>query len=317
MHLESKLKMKLSPKVRSGVSTMATTALQCLIVALVAVILLPSCGGKSRPGEQVDEIDDMDVTDSRFSDDEEEMMEELLEEEPVPLAAEELFDDFFFLFASNRKLQMERIALTEDSSRAVVEGDSTVLTTNDSTTRIAWQMNHFFMTQDYYTVIFDRPEFMAFVKDTAVSEAVVEHIDFSSSTVSQYYFDRQQGLWMLRQVVRQPIDENPNASFLHFYHRFVTDSVFQRESLADEIEFHGADPDDEFNELDGLITPDFWDAFAPELPKQNIYNIVYDRHQDAATREKIFMLRGVSNGSELELTFHKEQDVWKLKKLME
>ena len=192
-----------------------------------------------------------------------------------------------------------------------------MVNTTDTMNHTTWQMNHFFMDQDYYTVIFDRPEFMAFGKDTAVSEAVVEHIDFAKETVHQYRFDRQQGLWMLRQVVQQPIDDNPNASFLRFYHRFVTDSVFQRESLADEIEFHGADPDDEFTELDGLITPDFWDAFAPELPQQNIYNIVYDRHQDIATRQKIFVLRGISNGNELELTFDKEQDGWRLKKMME
>ena len=295
---------------------MATAALRFLTVVLVGAMLLPGCGGKSRPRELVDDIDDVDATDSRIVDEDEELMEDLLEEEPVPLAAEELFDDFFFLFATNRKLQMERIALTQDNSR-VVEDDSTMVSATDSTNQTAWQMNHFFMDQDYYTVIFDRPEFMAFGKDTAVSEAIVEHIDFAQETVNQYLFDRQQGLWMLRQVVRQPIDENPNASFLRFYHRFVTDSAFQRESLADEIEFHGADPDDEFTELDGLITPDFWDAFAPELPQQNIYNIVYDRHQDVATRQKIFVLRGISNGNELELTFDKEQEGWRLKKMME
>ena len=296
---------------------MATAIPQYLMVVLLVAVLLPACGSKSRSSEQMDDLDDMDMPEGSLSDDEEELTDELLEEEPVPLAAEELFDDFFFLFASNRKLQMERIALTSDSSGGVVGADSTVHAADDSTARIAWQMNHFFMNQDYYTVIFDRPEFMAFGKDTTVSEAVVEHIDFSQESVDQYLFDRQQGLWMLRKVVRQTIDDNPNASFLRFYHRFVTDSAFQRESLADEIEFHGADPDDEFNELDGLITPDFWDAFAPELPQQNIYNIVYDRHQDIVTRQKIFVLRGISNGSELELTFSKEQDAWKLKKLME
>ena len=298
-------------------SEMTTAALRCLTVVLVVALLLPGCGGKARPKVIVDDVDTVDAPDSRLDDEDEELIDDLLEEEIVPLAAEELFDDFFFLFASNRKLQMERIAMMQDSSVAAMDGDSMIVNTTDSMNHTTWEMNHFFMDQDYYTVIFDRPEFMAFGKDTAVSEAVVEHIDFARETVHQYCFDRQQGLWMLRQVVQQPIDDNPNASFLRFYHRFVTDSAFQRESLADEIEFHGADPDDEFTELDGLITPDFWDAFAPELPQQNIYNIVYDRHQDIATRQKIFVLRGISNGNELELTFDKEQDGWRLKKMME
>lgn len=300
----------------SDVSTISAVVLRWFIAVLMVAVLMPGCGGKPKP-QQVTYDDEQEETADQWDDDtDEELADELLEEEVVPAAAEELFDDFFFLFASNRKLQMERIALQPADGQDDVAEDSLAVTA-DTVDHIDWQMNHFFINQDYYTVIFDRPEFMDFVKDTAVSEAVVEHIDFASEMVNQYLFDRQQGLWMLRQVVHQPIDDNPNASFLRFYHRFVTDSMFQRESLADEIEFHGADPDNEDSELDGLITPDFWDAFAPELPQESIYNIIYDRHQDAATRQKIFVLRGVSNGSEMEITFSKEQDAWKLKKLME
>ena len=300
----------------SDVSTISAVVLRWFIAVLMVAVLMPGCGGKPKP-QQVTYDDEQEETADQWDDDtDEELADELLEEEVVPAAAEELFDDFFFLFASNRKLQMERIALRPADGQDDVAEDSLAVTA-DTVDHIDWQMNHLFINQDYYTVIFDSPEFMDFVKDTAVSEAVVEHIDFASEMVNQYLFDRQQGLWMLRQVVHQPIDDNPNASFLRFYHRFVTDSMFQRESLADEIEFHGADPDNEDSELDGLITPDFWDAFAPELPQESIYNIIYDRHQDAATRQKIFVLRGVSNGSEMEITFSKEQDAWRLKKLME
>lgn len=304
-------------KVTPDETRTTAVALRCFIAVMVTAVVLSACSGKTSPRQAVDAVDEPESADVWDDEADEELDDDLFaEEEPVPVAAEELFDDFFFLFASNRKLQMERVALLSKAHPGVSIGDSTAVAA-DTVSSVEWEMNHFFINQDYYTVIFDRPEFMHFVKDTAVSEAVVEHIDFAAESVSQYLFDRHQGLWMLRQVVRQSIDDNPNASFLHFYHRFVTDSLFQRESLADEIEFHGTDPDDELTELDGLITPDFWDAFAPELPQENIYNIVYDRHQDAATRQKIFVLRGVSNGNELELTFRKEQDAWKLKKLME
>jgi hypothetical protein len=78
----------------------------------------------------------------------------------------------------------------------------------------------------------------------------------------------------------------------------------------------GPDPDDEFGQMEGVITPDFWDAFAPDLPHDTIYNIVYG-HQNHHSDYKIFVMRGISNGQEVELTFHHEKDKWKLVKLTE
>ena len=61
---------------------------------------------------------------------------------------------------------------------------------------------------------------------------------------------------------------------------------------------------------------DFWKAFAPELPHDTIYNIVYGKRKSSGA-EKIFVIRGISNGQEVVLTFHHEHDKWKLTKLME
>ena len=111
-----------------------------------------------------------------------------------------------------------------------------------------------------------------------------------------------------------PLEENANASFLKFYQRFVTDSVFQEHSINETVQFVGPDPDDDFSMMEGVITPDTWEAFAPTLPSKLLYNIVYGKPKPAGD-EQIFLMRGVSNGLELELRFKKVDGRWLLMKM--
>ena len=119
----------------------------------------------------------------------------------------------------------------------------------------------------------------------------------------------------MKEVVVTPLSENPNASFLEFYKRFVTDSVFQEKSLNKTVTFVGPDPDDDFSTMEGVITPDTWSAFAPTLPSKVLYNIVYGKPKPAE-KEMIFLMRGVSNGLELELRFKKVGSRWVLMKMV-
>lgn len=238
---------------------------------------------------------------------EEYIQEMVLGEEVLPETVDELFDDFIFNFASNPELQLERI----DFPLVINSGAH-----KDTLQRDDWKMEHFFMDQGEYTLLFDSQEQMELMKDTALNNAIVEKIFLDDEFIRQYIFNRQRGKWMLCEVRNQTLPRNPNASFIDFYHRFVTDSVFQHESLSEEIAFVGPDPDDDFAQMEGTITPDFWDAFAPELPQRMLYNVVYGS-QDSTANEKIFVLRGIANGQELELTFHRDNDRWRLTKLME
>lgn len=237
----------------------------------------------------------------------EEQMDELIAEEPMPVSVDELFDDFIFNFATNKRLQMERIQFP-----LIINSGTKI----DTVQRSDWKMEHFFMHEGEYTLMFDSQKQMELVKDTALNEAIVEKIFLDLEFIRQYIFNRKNGLWMLCEVRNQTLPRNPNASFIDFYHRFVTDSIFQRESLSDEIEFVGPDPDDDFAQMEGVITPDFWDAFAPELPQRMLFNIVYGQ-QNPSANEKIFVLRGIANGLEMELTFHRNNNRWKLTKLIE
>jgi hypothetical protein len=227
-------------------------------------------------------------------------------EQPMPMAADELFDDFFFNFAANGRLQKERISFP-----LLVSADNH----EEHVSARKWQMDHFFMDQDYYTLIFDSQQQMDEVNDTTIAEAVVEKIFLEEDRVQQYLFSRKTGRWMLYEIRQQALQRNANAPFLAFYKHFVSDSLFQRESLAEQMMFSGPDPDDDFQQIEGVITPEFWDAFAPELPAKMLYNIVYGQ-QHAPAHQKILVLRGIANGLEVEITFQLKHGRWKLTKLI-
>ena len=273
-----------------------------LFSMIAGFLLLFSCTGNktSQSGEvPADSVaDSVDLADV-------DTMELLITETPMPRAADAMFDDFLFNFLANKKLQKERIVfplrVTENGKTTTVEKDK-------------WKMEHLFMRQGYYTLLFNDDKQMQLMKDTAVSEAVVEKILLAKKQVKNYRFQRVKGAWLLLEIRVTPLQSDANASFLSFYHRFVTDSAFQIKSLSETVDFVGPDPDDDFNMMEGVITPDTWEAFAPTLPHKTLYNIIYGKPQPEG-KQKIYLLRGVANGLEMELRFRKEGGKWLLKKL--
>ena len=267
----------------------------------VALLMFSCTGNKAGQADGTDADSVADTSEVAETD----TLELLITETPMPRAADAMFDDFIFNFAANKRLQKERIIFPLRQTEA---GKTTTIDKNH------WQMEHFFMRQGYYTLLFNNEQEMALMKDTAVSEAVVEKIQLKKNRVTNYLFQRIRGAWMLKGIQVTTIPENANADFLTFYQKFVTDSAFQVKSLNETVDFVGPDPDDDFNMMEGVITPDTWEAFAPTLPGKVLYNIVYGKAQPSGN-EKIFLLRGVANGLELELRFKKVGEKWKLMKM--
>lgn len=233
-------------------------------------------------------------------------MESIIAETPMPKAADELFDDFIFNFAANRSLQRKRIHFPLDVYK---NGKK-----DHQIQRANWKMEHFFMHQDFYTLIFDSRKQMNLVKDTSVSHVVIEKIFFKLKTVEQYLFNRINGQWMLTSINYKPMYQNQNASFLKFYREFVVDSAFQIRCVNDPLSFTGPDPDDDFSTMTGTLAPEQWPMFAPSLPHDMIYNIIYGQKY-TESNQKIFVIRGIANGLETELTFRRVGGQWKLMKL--
>lgn len=266
------------------------------------VLLMFSCTGKQAQRVEESMTDSVaDTLDSVPLD----TLEQLLSEIPTPKAMDELFDDFLFNFAANKKVQKARIIFP----LTVHKGDK-----DEQIDKNKWEMERFFMRQGYYTLWFDNDAQMELAKDTSINQAIVEKIQLKKDLVKDYVFNRIRGAWMLREIRETKIEENINASFLAFYQKFSSDKAFQVKSLNSLVKFVGPDPDDDFNMMEGLITPDTWEAFAPELPKKTIYNIIYGEPK-SMDNEKIFILRGISNGQEVELRFKKVGERWLLMKM--
>jgi hypothetical protein len=275
-----------------------------VFLAIFAIVLIMfSCTGNK--ANQTEEMPADSVADSIDTTDVD-SMELLITETPMPRAADAMFDDFLFNFLANKKLQKERVIfplrVTENGTITKIEKDD-------------WQMEHLFMRQGYYTLLFNSDKQMQLMKDTAVSEAVVEKILLAKNQIKNYFFQRIKGAWLLREIKVTPLQSDANASFLAFYQRFVNDTAFQVKSISETVDFVGPDPDDDFNMMEGVITPDTWEAFAPTLPHKTLYNIIYGKPQEEGN-QKIYLLRGVANGLEMELRFKKEGGRWMLKKLM-
>ena len=269
--------------------------------AFLAIVF--SCQGNKTGSQENVPADSDSIKDTAACD----TMEMLISETPMPKAADELFDDFFFNYAANRKLQLKR---TKWPLPVKTDGKMTEIAKEQ------WKTEHFFMHQGFYTLILNNQRDMMAVKDTAVNTARVEKVFLAKHYVRQFVFNRNNGLWMLDSIVNKPLAQSVNASFLNFYHRFATDSAFQCRSVSDIVQFSGPDPDDDFSTMEGVLTPETWPAFAPELPSTTLYNVIYGEPRQGGN-QKILVFRGISNGLEMELTFKRQGGRWLLTKLSE
>ena len=126
---------------------------RCCVAVFAMVLVMFSCTG--RKAGQGDGM----VTDSLADTTgvaEEDTLELLITETPMPRAADAMFDDFVFNFAANKRLQKERIIFP---LRQMEGGKTTLITDNK------WQMEHFFMRQGYYTLLFNDENQMALMKE--------------------------------------------------------------------------------------------------------------------------------------------------------
>lgn len=275
-----------------------------VMLAVLTFVCFTSVGCKDKkPATLVDSVaPDTIVADTQAMD----STEKLIEETPMPKAADELFDDFLFNFAASRKLQRQRVHFPLPVYR-----NGKVIKQIE---KRRWKMEHFFMRQDYYTLIFDNRKQMNLVKDTTIDHVVVEKVFYKTNTVQQFLFNRINGQWLMTSINYKPMYANMNASFLKFYGSFATDSAFQAEHLHNPVKFIGPDPDDDFSTMTGDIEPETWPAFAPQLPSGMIYNIIYGQKYTESS-QKIFVIRGIANGLETLLTFKKIGGKWMLTKL--
>ena len=277
-----------------------TLPLLGILLVMMAAMAIVGCNGrKASPAEEwLDSLSDV-PDDSIVSDD------YLADDGYIPRAADDYFDDFFFLFSRSLNAQTSRIKFP---LLVVTDGKT------DTIDQKHWHMERFFMEQGYYTLILDNREQLELMKDTTLSHAVVEKIDLINKRVRQFVFDRLNGCWVMTQLNNCALEDIHHAAFLAFYERFATDNDFQMRSLNSSLQFSGPDADDDFNTITGQIDASQWSAFKPSLiPHGVIYNITYGKPAKEG-KDKIFLIRGIANGLEMDMHFSLKHGEWKLMK---
>ena len=271
------------------------------LASLAMLFVGTGCTDKKTTSDVSVSVDTM-LTDTLGTD----SMEALIEDEPMPKAADELFDDFIFNFAANRRLQSER---TDYPVNVDTYGKLSKVE------KSKWGMEHFFMRQGYYTLVFNSASQLDVVKDTAISSVYVEKISFAKRKVTRWQFNRVLGLWKMQGVRIMALTKHEDASFLRFYNNFVTNPDIQSVSIAESVSFSGPDPEDDFSRMTGELMAEQVPAFLPWMPSGTLYNIHYGDQPYKPSNTRIFVVRGIANGMESELTFQRKAGAWMLTKL--
>lgn len=224
---------------------------------------------------------------------------------PMPTDADELFNDFIYDFASDSSFQKQRIVFP--------------LQVNNGNKVSAVDMNHWhhdylFIRQKIYSLIFDKEKDMDIVNDTALKVVQVEWMYPRTNTKKEYNFKRVKGVWLLESIAFNRMDKSDNENFLEFYHRFVTDSLFQAHRVCQPLQFVTSDPDNDFSVIEATIDVNQWFAFKPQLPVEQLSNINYGQPNSDRSDFKIVALKGVSNGFSNVLYFRRKAGKWQLYK---
>lgn len=270
-----------------------------LLFAAAILVSLVSCRGKGEvPVEGIADLDttavDSTVTDS--------ICEEV---EVVPAKkADELFDDFVFAFMKNRYFQKQRIVFPLPCT---INGQTHTIASKD------WTFDQMYSQYEIYTLIFDSMKAEKAAKDTTLRQVVVEELNLDTKRAKSYKFKRNDGEWRLTSITDEEMGVSTNSDFYLFYHKFATDREYQRQHITQPLAFSTFD-DDTFETIEGVIAPEQFEEFSPELPTTNITNILYGQTFNNSNL-RVLSLRALAGGMESSLVFKKTDGEWMLTRL--
>ena len=271
-----------------------------IILAIFLLVLVMACGGhkESSPIQEETSTDSLvaEVADTTAADTEAEE-----EEETPPRTVDELFDDFIYAFMEKQHFQKARIKFP---LQYIIEGKDSLIQKKN------WTFSRLYADLDIYTMIFYNANEAGIEKDTSVNQVIVDCIDLTNEKVKQYTFKRNNAHWQLALLKEHNIDMSVDNNFYRFYKEFVTDSLFQRDHIAESIEFETYD-EDMGEDIEGTLDIEQWYEFKPSLPSDMITNITYGK-KPADSSERVLVLSSLSGGMNCKLYFLREAEHWKL-----
>lgn len=271
--------------------------------ALLALLLVVGGCVRSKMSQSATNETDTIIAADTVANDSIEFFEE--EDEGLTLTERtELFSDFIYAFTHNGRFQAERIRFP----LPVTDMDGT-----ERRIRSGRQFRSEFRLpgNDYYILMLgERGQMDVLEEDTLITNVNLQCIRLSEGEMTCYRFDRTGGKWFLTN--RNDTAFAPQTSdFLHFYERFTTDSVFQQESVAENLHISMDDPGDDEEDIDGTIDRGQWPVFRPDMPCEEFVNIDFGQTYPNPNR-MILLQCGISNGFMNIFTYRKENERWML-----
>lgn len=283
-----------------------------ITIGVFVLLFLNSCANKKKETDSyvpekayhsTDSIAQVPPSDSLFTETKEQEKEEM---KPImPVEKNELFDDFIYNFTTDEEFQQQRIVFPVPYYN---------LNVSSKIEKEDWKHDELFIKNSYYTLFFDTEEDMELSKESSLTSVQVEWNLMKSRTIKKYYFERIKGAWMLEAINIHAGEKNKNESFLDFFIRFSTDTLFQHTRIREPLTFITTDPDDDFSIMETTLDLNQWSAFRPDLPVDDMFYISYGQQNSNQSTHKIVALKGIENGFSNYLYFRRRDNKWQLYK---
>lgn len=221
---------------------------------------------------------------------------------PIPKSADEYFNDFIYSFTTNTKYQFSRVVFPLP---CIEYGKATYLKKSQ------WKFTKLHTRDAIYTVFFDKKSSLDLEKDKNIVDVKIEYFKMKQRQVHRYDFKKIADRWMLVQIEDFALRDYKDHSFIEFYQKFASDTIFQMNHVKSPLSIRVVDPDDEFEKMEGVLEPEQWPSFRPELPVNEFTNIDYGQTLKFHNR-RIVAIEGSSNGFLCLLYFEKVHGQWLL-----
>lgn len=212
-----------------------------------------------------------------------------------------IFEEFLYEFSSDTAMQRHRTCFP---LLCVQEGKEVTLSEAD------YRSIELFAQMDICLTLFEHDTEMEAERDTAMKKANVECLDMENRHVRTFCFEKQEGCWRLLRISEQKLASYRHREFFTFYHRFVTDSLYQSLHVNDPMTFVTIDPEDDFNILEANIDMEQWFAFRPMLPDGLLVNIDYGVKPSRRPVRKILTCRSLGGNFNHTSYFRKIEGEW-------
>ena len=278
-----------------------------LAIAVSALLLLAGCGGGGKASfpTQFSEEEEANDTLPSAQETEEEELEEMGLEVSESSLVDSVFNDFLFAYLHSRSLRHDR---TEHPLRLEHSSRPT-----EMLEQFDPEFEFSFLSGEYFTTLYGNlAQMRAEDNNEEENDSVVsvQRINLNDGTIRNFLFQREKRRWQLAAIRETTFQDDDLCDFLNFYARFSTDSIFQRQSIANPLHISLQDPDDEDQSIIGTIHADQWQTFCSEVPGGIISNIRKAQHY--GPNRVILRKSGMSDGMQEIFTFTRERETWRL-----